>query len=100
MAMQCSYMHERDGVYEPTGETLTIPCDRVLFAIGQNFLGSSGADFIDLSNGRIKVDANRQTSDKKIWAGGDCIADGVDLTVAAVQDGKLAAESIHKSLRG
>jgi len=30
-----------------------------------------------------------------VWAGGDCAASGgVDLTVQAVQDGKLAAASI------
>ena len=28
-----------------------------------------------------------------VWAGGDCVAGGEDLTVAAAQDGKLAAES-------
>ena len=33
-------------------------------------------------------------------AGGDCIFGGKDLTVAAVQDGKLAAESINRMLSG
>lgn len=35
-----------------------------------------------------------------IWAGGDCVAGGEDLTVAAAQDGKVAAESIHRALGG
>jgi dihydropyrimidine dehydrogenase (NAD+) subunit PreT len=35
---------------------------------------------------------------KGLWAGGDCIAGGEDLTVAAVEDGKKAALSIHQSL--
>jgi glutamate synthase (NADPH/NADH) small chain len=35
-----------------------------------------------------------------VWAGGDCVAGGEDLTVAAVEDGKQAAESIHKALVG
>jgi len=34
-----------------------------------------------------------------VFAGGDCIP-GVDLTVAAVQDGKIAAEAIHRELMG
>jgi glutamate synthase (NADPH/NADH) small chain len=34
----------------------------------------------------------------KIWAGGDCVDGGEDLTVASVEDGKQAAESIHRSL--
>jgi hypothetical protein len=35
-----------------------------------------------------------------VWAGGDCVAGGEDLTVAAVEDGKIAAESIHRALAG
>jgi dihydropyrimidine dehydrogenase (NAD+) subunit PreT len=34
-----------------------------------------------------------------IWAGGDCVAGGKDLTVAAVDDGRRAAESINAFLR-
>ena len=33
-----------------------------------------------------------------VWAGGDCVAGGEDLTVVAVEDGKLAAESINRAL--
>ena len=35
-----------------------------------------------------------------VWAGGDCVAGGEDLTVAAAQDGKLAARVIHRALAG
>ena len=34
-----------------------------------------------------------------MWAGGDCVYGGEDLTVSAVQDGKLAALSIDRVLR-
>lgn len=98
--VEFAYMHNEDGAYKPTGEQLTIACDRVLAAIGQQFDGCTGENVIAMEQGRIKVDADRRTSDTKIWAGGDCIAGGEDLTVAAVQDGKLAAESIHLSLQG
>lgn len=98
--MEFSCMRERDGVYEPTGETLNIPCDRVLVAIGQQFASDSGAQIVAISDGRIDVDDEKRTSDSKIWAGGDCIVGGDDLTVSAVQDGKLAAESIHSTLQG
>ena len=33
-----------------------------------------------------------------VWAGGDCVAGGEDLTVAAVEDGKQAALSIDRAL--
>jgi dihydropyrimidine dehydrogenase (NAD+) subunit PreT len=50
-----------------------------------------------IENGRIEVDDDRRSSLPGVWAGGDCIA-GRDLTVVAVQDGKLAAESINREL--
>ena len=34
----------------------------------------------------------------KVWAGGDCVAGGDDLTVSAVAQGRDAAESIHRAL--
>ena len=50
-----------------------------------------------VESGRIRVDAERRSSLADVWAGGDCIA-GRDLTVVAVQDGKIAAESIDRAL--
>ncbi|TIW78323.1 MAG: dihydropyrimidine dehydrogenase, partial [Mesorhizobium sp.] len=84
-----------------TGETLTLVADQVFKAIGQSFvpaaLNGSGAS-IDLEAGRIKVDGEGRTSLAKVWAGGDCIFGGDDLTVSAVAQGRDAAESIHRSL--
>jgi glutamate synthase (NADPH/NADH) small chain len=34
----------------------------------------------------------------KVWAGGDCIRGGEDLTVTSVAQGRDAAESIHRAL--
>ena len=48
---------------------------------------------------RIVVDDERKTSLDNVWAGGDCVGGGEDLTVCAVQDGKLAARSIHDYLK-
>jgi glutamate synthase (NADPH/NADH) small chain len=84
-----------------TGETLTLTADQVFKAIGQSFVpaalnGSSAA--IELEAGRIKVDAEGRTSLANVWAGGDCIFGGDDLTVSAVAQGRDAAESMHRSL--
>jgi glutamate synthase (NADPH/NADH) small chain len=49
--------------------------------------------------GRIAVDDERKTSLDNVWAGGDCVVGGEDLTVCAVQDGKLAARSIDDYLQ-
>jgi len=82
-----------------TGESFTVEADQVFKAIGQYFdpakLGSGECP--EIEHGRIRVDEERRTSLPGVWAGGDCVA-GQDLTVVAVQDGKLAAESINKEL--
>ena len=88
-----------DGRLGVSGESITLASDQVFKAIGQTpaeaVLTEAG---IALSRGRISVDDEGRTSIPGIWAGGDCIAGGEDLTVAAVQDGKIAAESIHRTL--
>ncbi len=75
-------------------ESRIFPADLVLKAVGQKMLPLEG---VAMENGRIKIDRHYATSRPKIFAGGDCVA-GLDLTVRAVQDGKLAARSIHKFL--
>ncbi len=82
-----------------TGEMITLEADMVFKAIGQKFApGPLAGSGIDLQWGRIKVDENRKTSLAGIWAGGDCVAGGEDLTVVSVEDGKVAAEDIHRTL--
>lgn len=82
-----------------TGETFDLPADQVFKAIGQHFdeTPMEADDCPQMDRGRILVDDNRRSSVDGVWAGGDCIA-GQDLTVVAVQDGKIAAESIHRYL--
>jgi glutamate synthase (NADPH/NADH) small chain len=53
-----------------------------------------------MQGGKIHVDEQRRTTLPKVWAGGDCVAGGLDLTVSAVEDGKRAAASIDAALRG
>jgi dihydropyrimidine dehydrogenase (NAD+) subunit PreT len=82
-----------------TGEKFEIQADMIFKAIGQTYNDVTSGT-IALDQGRIKVDSERRTSVKGIWAGGDCIAGGKDLTVASVDDGRRAAESINKFLKG
>ncbi len=88
--------------FEETGDgPVHEPADMVLLAVGQLFdatpLAETEAPRIE--NGRIAVDETGLTSLARVWAGGDCTA-GADLTVAAVQDGKIAAIAIHEMLSG
>ncbi|MCY0154564.1 NAD(P)-dependent oxidoreductase [Hoeflea alexandrii] len=90
---------DASGKLAGTGETVTIQADQVFKAIGQTpDAGPLAGVSITLEKGRISVDENRRTSHQKIWADGDCVAGGEDLTVVSVEDGKIAAESIHKAL--
>lgn len=97
VGLRCEYTHEANGKLSGTGETFTIPADMIFKAIGQTYVDVLGGQ-LALDAGRIKVDAERRTSVKGIWAGGDCVAGGQDLTVASVDDGRRAAESIHQFL--
>ncbi|NOR20995.1 MAG: NAD(P)-binding protein [Xanthomonadales bacterium] len=87
------------GSLEATGEFIEMDADVVFKAIGQkvlwNSLGDTG-ESIELEDGRISVNKHRKTSLADVWAGGDCIVGGEDLTVSAVQDGKLAAMDINR----
>ncbi len=83
-----------------TAEPVSIAADQVLVAIGQTFLdGPIGPGSLVLDGGRIRIDVERRTTLPDVWAGGDCVAGGQDLTVSAVEDGKQAALSIDKLLR-
>ncbi|BCQ25120.1 FAD-dependent oxidoreductase [Caballeronia sp. NK8] len=85
--------------FERDAQRFVIEADMVLKAIGQTLV-PIGVDraLLTLDEGRIVTDENRQTTLAKVWAGGDCAThEGLDLTVQAVQDGKLAAASIDAS---
>ena len=77
-------------------ERFILEADMVLKAIGQTLVAvGAERELLTLDGSRIAVGANGQTSLPDVWAGGDCAATGaVDLTVQAVQDGKLAAAAI------
>ncbi|MBT8063170.1 MAG: NAD(P)-dependent oxidoreductase [Gammaproteobacteria bacterium] len=91
--------NDADGNMRGTGETFNLPADQVFKAIGQHFVPSvfeaSGAP--EMQGSRVKTDGHGKTSLGNVWAGGDCVT-GQDLTVAAVQDGKVAAHSINEYL--
>jgi glutamate synthase (NADPH/NADH) small chain len=103
-AVVFEYTRMEDGKLRGTGETFALPADMLFKAIGQTFSplpgGNGGSEALKMEGGKLAVGDDRRTSLPDVWAGGDCIAGGEDLTVAAVQDGKVAAEAIHAFLRG
>ena len=102
-AVECEYTQLDDsGRLNGTGDRFALPADQVFRAIGQLFvpddLDSDKHDMLEVENNRIVVNDDRQTSLPDVFAGGDCVA-GTDLTVQAVQDGKVAAIAIGRLLR-
>ena len=79
---------------EGGGAPFRLEADVVFTAIGQTGAASGPA----MQGGKIVVDEERRTSLAKVWAGGDCVVGGLDLTVSAVEDGKRAARSIIAAL--
>ena len=82
--------------FEAEGGRFVLYADMVFKAIGQQM---EGIGDMTMDNGRIVVDDGHKTSLNKVWAGGDCVVGGDDLTVSAVQHGKIAAIDIDRQLR-
>ncbi|RYH04522.1 NAD(P)-dependent oxidoreductase [Salipiger sp. IMCC34102] len=80
-----------------TGERMRLPADQVFKAIGQTMTLDCG---LKLERGKIAADASGRTSMDRVWAGGDCVAEGADLTVWGAAQGRDAAEDIHATLMG
>jgi dihydropyrimidine dehydrogenase (NAD+) subunit PreT len=89
-----------DGSIVPqAGSEFSLETDLVVLSIGQgthaDFLGDSGKNAkVELERGRILIDrATGQTSNPKLFAGGDCTNGGREV-VDAVADGKRAGIGI------
>ena len=88
-----------DGASASAGSAFRLDADMLFLAIGQRGAPEAldGAP-IEVREGRIVVDDERRTTLASVWAGGDCVYGGKDLTVSAVEDGKQAARSIAAAL--
>jgi len=90
-----------EGRLQPTGRELRWETDLVFKAIGQTLVSEVlAAAGLALHDGRIATDAEGATNLPGVWAGGDCRAGGLDLTVEAVAHGMQSAHAIHAALSG
>lgn len=81
------------------GSEFLLEVDQIVKATGQEKPSLASLLNLKTDKGFIQVNANFETSLPGVYAGGDCIrARGAASTVMAVQDGKLAARSIHERL--
>jgi glutamate synthase (NADPH/NADH) small chain len=93
---------DASGRLKDVGSSFELTADSVFKAIGQKLDGgveAINASGLEIRGGRIVADESGQTSLAGVWAGGDCVADGDNLTVTAVEQGKLAAIDIDRQLR-
>ncbi|ASW07366.1 NAD(P)-dependent oxidoreductase [Rhizobium sp. 11515TR] len=95
--IEVEYTELRDGKLVGTGDVGIIAADQIFKAIGQTF-EASGLGALRMESGRIAIDGEGRTSIEGVWAGGDCVLGGDDLTVSAVAQGRDAAESINRAL--
>ena len=83
-------------------ELFEIACDMVIKAVGQQKMRAFFTDVAGVAvddKGRVLVNESMQTSNPRIFSGGDCANGGAE-AVDAAQMGKLAAMGIHHSLTG
>jgi len=103
--VHCTSVFDENGRFSPSFDekiTKPIETDMVIIAIGQasdlSFLGEDSV--IKVKKGTIQVDdTTLQTSDPKIFAGGDAVS-GAASVIEAIAMGRKAAVSIDKHLGG
>ncbi|MDE2133305.1 MAG: NAD(P)-dependent oxidoreductase [Alphaproteobacteria bacterium] len=88
----------KGGKLEAAAGTFSLAADMVLKAIGQK-LDPGALENLRLEKNKVWVDADYRTSVAGVYAGGDCISSGEDLTVQAVEDGKRAAHAADAYVR-
>ena len=90
-----------DGKFAPVydeNETMTVECDRLIFAIGQQSVWKDLLKGEDVKFNGPAIELNQvtfQSSKEDIFAGGD-VYTGPKFAIDAIAQGKIAAESLHR----
>ncbi len=80
-----------------------IPCDTVIFAIGQAIVEDfkSGLDGVEVEGNAVKIDEHTMaTGHAGVFAGGDVAPTGPLTAIEAIAAGRKAAANIHNYVRG
>ncbi|MCR5153220.1 MAG: FAD-dependent oxidoreductase [Lachnospiraceae bacterium] len=102
---KCTSVKNAEGKFAPTydeNETITIECDRVIFAVGQ---ASVWGDLLKGANTEFRGPAivadklTFQTGEPDIFVGGDVLT-GPKFAIDAIAAGKRASETIHRFVQG
>ncbi|MBE0529095.1 MAG: FAD-dependent oxidoreductase [Thermoleophilia bacterium] len=85
------------------GDFIELPCETVIFAIGQAIVDdfANGLDDVAIERNAVKIEADTlATSRPAVFAGGDVAPTGPLTAIEAIAAGRKGAESIHNHLRG
>ena len=102
---KCTSVKNAEGRFSPTydeNDTVTIECDRVIFAIGQKSAwgGLLEGENIEFNGPAVVADKlTYQTSVEDIFIGGD-VYTGPKFAIDAIAAGHYAAESLHRYVQG
>lgn len=99
---KCVSVFDKDHKFNPQyneDETITIPCGKVVFAIGQKIewgelLKGTKVEF-GRGNGPVADKLTYQTAEEDIFVGGD-VYTGPKFAIDAIAAGHQAAESLHR----
>ncbi|MCQ2523132.1 MAG: FAD-dependent oxidoreductase [Lachnospiraceae bacterium] len=98
---KCLSVKNAEGRFAPTydeNETITIECDRVIFAVGQASVWGDlvANEKVEFNGPAIKAEKYTfQTGQPDIFVGGD-VYTGPKFAIDAIAQGKIAAESMHR----
>lgn len=99
---KCTSVTNAEGRFDPQydeNETITVDCDYIVFSIGQSIvygdlLKGTAVEF-GRGNGPVADPLTYQTAEPDIFVGGD-VYTGPKFVIDAVEQGKCAAESLHR----
>lgn len=99
---KCLRVRDENGAFSPVydeAETVTVPADKVIFAIGQkivwgDLLKGSNVE-LGRGSGPVADGYTYQTSQEDIFVGGDVFT-GPKFAIDAIAEGHEAAESLHR----
>lgn len=101
MLKKCTAVFDANGKFAPAydeSDCITVPCDRVIFAIGQQTVwgGLLEGEPVERKGPAVTADSlTYQTTQPDIFVGGD-VYTGPKFAIDAIAAGHCAAESLHR----
>ena len=99
---KCTRVYDEKGKFSPVydeKDTVTVPADKVIFAIGQTIVWGDLLKGVKVELGRgsgpVADGLTYQTSEPDIFTGGDVLT-GPKFAIDAIAQGHEAAESLHR----